>query len=156
MSEQVPIVGPAGMIVAKNLERLRGAVSYADLSRRLKFLGHEIAPLGLRRIEAGARKVSTDDLIALAIVLDVSPLALLLPSSEDGESQVEYLPSWSSRFVMGESLKAGDIWLWFGAERRLGLPGADGSFGLFRARSIPDWLDARFALRKRDGTNGDD
>lgn len=156
MSEQTPIVGSAGMIVAKNLERLRGAVTYADLSRRLKFLGHEIAPLGLRRIEAGTRKVSTDDLIALAIVLEVSPVALLLPHEGDADSKVDYSPSWKSKFVFVRETTAMDIWLWFMVERPLHTTFRESSFGLFRARSMPDWLDGRFVPAKRDGQYGSD
>jgi transcriptional regulator with XRE-family HTH domain len=50
------------------------------LSRQLAEVGREIPPLGLRRIESGERRVDVDDLVALAVVFDVSPLALLLPT----------------------------------------------------------------------------
>lgn len=54
-------------------------LSYAEMSRRLEDAGREIPPLGLRRLEAGERKVDVDDLFAIAFVLDVSPMRLLLP-----------------------------------------------------------------------------
>ena len=43
-------------------------------------LGRSIPPLGLRRIEAGERRIDIDDLVALALALEVSPLRLLLPT----------------------------------------------------------------------------
>ena len=55
-------------------------LGYAELSRELAEIGREIPPLGLRRIETGERRVDADDLVALAFVFDVSPLALLLPT----------------------------------------------------------------------------
>ena len=47
-------------------------------------LGRPIATLGINRIEAGDRRIDVDDLVALAVALDVSPIAILLPPVEDG------------------------------------------------------------------------
>jgi len=52
-------------------------MSYAELSRRLTEQGRPIAALGLRRIEAGERRVDADDLVALASVLEVDPGKML-------------------------------------------------------------------------------
>jgi transcriptional regulator with XRE-family HTH domain len=76
---QVQNLGPTGEHVAENLQRLRGAMSYRELSERLEALGRPIPVLGLSRIESKARRVDADDLVALAIALDVSPVRLLLP-----------------------------------------------------------------------------
>lgn len=78
-------LGTTGKIVAANVARLREAygLSYQSLSTELKHLGHPIPPLGLRRIEARARKVTVDDLLALANALGVSPARLLLGKSTD-------------------------------------------------------------------------
>lgn len=65
---------------------------YAELSRKLAEMGREIPPLGLRRIETGERRVDVDDLVALALALDLSPLALLLPT--DTSSLVPFGRSW--------------------------------------------------------------
>jgi transcriptional regulator with XRE-family HTH domain len=75
-------LGPVGEHVAAAVKRLREQrrYSYADLSRRLDDLGRPIPPLGLRRIEAGERRIDVDDLVALALGLEVSPLAILLPN----------------------------------------------------------------------------
>ncbi|MGO9100438.1 MAG: helix-turn-helix domain-containing protein [Mycobacterium sp.] len=72
--------GPVGMIVARNVRRLRGDTSYAELSRRLDELGRPIPPLGLRHLEAGARRIDVDDLVMLALALDVPPMTLVLPA----------------------------------------------------------------------------
>jgi transcriptional regulator with XRE-family HTH domain len=73
--------GPTSETVRQNVTRLRKAagMSYAELSRELDRRGHAIPPLGLRRIESGERRVDVDDLMALALALDVNPHAVLLP-----------------------------------------------------------------------------
>ena len=63
-------------------------MGYTDLSERLKDLDRRIPPLGLRRIENGARRVDADDLLALAVALGVSPVTLLMPNADDGGEQV--------------------------------------------------------------------
>lgn len=72
-----------GRTVQANVRRLREAenLSYAELSRRLEAIGRRISELGLRRIEGGDRRVDADDLMALAVALDVSPIALLMPET---------------------------------------------------------------------------
>lgn len=74
-------LGPVGENVARTVREFRELrrFSYAELSRKLAQYGREIPTLGLRRIEAGERRVDVDDLAALAVALNVSPLALLLP-----------------------------------------------------------------------------
>lgn len=74
-------LGGTGETVKENVKRLRGGMQYKELSERLSKVGRPIPPLGLRRIEAGERRVDVDDLMALAVVFDVSPLALLLPEN---------------------------------------------------------------------------
>lgn len=73
--------GPIGVAVAQNVETLRELrnLSYAKLSRRLTKLGRPIAPLGLTRIRDLQRRVDVDDLIALALALQIPPIELLLP-----------------------------------------------------------------------------
>lgn len=75
-------IGPVGQHAAANVKTLREKrrLSYADLSRKLDELGRPIPPLGLRRIEAGERRIDVDDLAALALALEVSPLSILLPT----------------------------------------------------------------------------
>ena len=90
---RVPL-GPVGRYVIDNLKQLREArrLSYRELSDRLKELGRPIPTLGLSRIEKGARRVDADDLVALAIALDVNPAALLLPRDVSPGDEVRLAP----------------------------------------------------------------
>ena len=51
-----------------------------ELSQRLKRIGRPILPSGITKIEQGSRRVDVDDLVALAVALDVTPNRLLLTS----------------------------------------------------------------------------
>lgn len=89
-----------------NIADMRTAadLTYAEMSRQLEAAGREIPPLGLRRLEAGDRKVDVDDLFAIAFVLDVSPMRLLLPGVQ-------------SSAIAGEATGVGkhsteDLWVW--------------------------------------------
>jgi transcriptional regulator with XRE-family HTH domain len=95
-------LGPIGVNVTHTVRRLREErrLGYAELSRMLAEIGRDIPPLGLRRIESGERKVDVDDLVALAFVFDVSPLALLLPTEA------------SSLTSQGETYSFEQIWSW--------------------------------------------
>jgi hypothetical protein len=73
-------------------------MSTSALSERLRRLGRPIWPTGITKIEAGrvedgegVRRVDVDDLIALALALDVSPNRLLLPESATDE-QIDLTP----------------------------------------------------------------
>src|SRR5690625_4841215 len=76
-------LGPTGDLVRQRIKEIREArgLSYAELSRRLAAAGRPIPALGLRRIEAGERRVDVDDLIALAWVLEASPTMFLVPKT---------------------------------------------------------------------------
>lgn len=75
--------GPISRYVAVNLVRLRRARNWSTtrLSAALEELGQPIPATGITRIEKGQRRVDTDDLVALAVALNVSPVTLLLPPS---------------------------------------------------------------------------
>ncbi|WP_416444683.1 hypothetical protein AB3K78_15385 [Leucobacter sp. HNU] len=74
-------LGPTGKTVAVNIARRREALnlSYVALEQRLIKAGQRIPALGLRRIEARARKVDVDELLALAFALECTPTFLLSP-----------------------------------------------------------------------------
>lgn len=94
-----------GLTVAKNIKRLRGGQLLKDISEQLSEIGRHITPLALARIESGERKVDVDDLMAFALVFDVSPLTLLLPDS--GSALV------SSKITGGfQEYAANVLWLW--------------------------------------------
>ena len=98
-------LGPTGVTVAENIAHWREErrIDFAELSRRLAALGRVIPPLGLRRIENQERRVDTGDLAALALALNVSPLALLLPAPPTATGQI--VPK-------GDQLAAERIWAW--------------------------------------------
>lgn len=72
-------LGVTGLIVADNVKnrRTEANLTYAALEKRLEEAGHRIPSLGLRRIEAGARRVDVDELVALSVALNCTPIDLL-------------------------------------------------------------------------------
>lgn len=76
--------GPTSVRVAENLRRIRQerGLSFAELSRRLSGIGHPIPDTSLLKTEKGDRRVDVDDLMALALALEVTPNRLLLPPGE--------------------------------------------------------------------------
>jgi transcriptional regulator with XRE-family HTH domain len=83
-------LGPTGDRVRSNVQRLRMArgMTKKDLSDATGRAGRAIPPLGISRIETGTRRVDADDLVALALALNVSPLTILLPATAEGD------PAW--------------------------------------------------------------
>jgi transcriptional regulator with XRE-family HTH domain len=74
-------VGPAGKVLAANISRIRRrkGLTFAELSARTEKIGTPIAVLGLRRIERAERRVDYDDLLTLAVALEVPPVDLMVP-----------------------------------------------------------------------------
>lgn len=93
MSEGRKVVGATGMVVAKNVQRIREKrnLTKPELARRVMGIqqrevvdGLAVTPsrinaLALTRIEAGERRVDADDLVLLALALEVSVPTLLMP-----------------------------------------------------------------------------
>lgn len=86
-----PDIGPTAKTVAANVKRLRELknLNYTQLSERLQDVADwSINAVGIRRIESGERRVTPDDLVALARALEVWPITLLMPNTESGEDAV--------------------------------------------------------------------
>lgn len=84
------VTDETGKAVAKNVRRireLRGLSTY-DLSRKLAEAGRPIAPSALAKVERAERRVDVGDLACLAVVLGVSPSALLLPMTDGPDKAV--------------------------------------------------------------------
>lgn len=135
--------GPTSNTVRENISHFRVdlGMTYADLARELERRGHGIPPLGLRRIEAGERRVDVDDLVALALALNVNPHALLLPR-ERGDSVQCAVTGFDGRRNPGDrrgdvQLNSSLVWEWAAGFRSLTYP-HDGS-----------WLRGRFGERVR-------
>lgn len=97
-------LGPTGDTVADNIRRIRVSLgmNLRDLAESLRANGHPIAHSGLSKIENKTRRVDVDDLMALAVALGVTPLALLLPASRSPHDLIE-VSGWGSE-------RAGDAW----------------------------------------------
>lgn len=95
--------------VAGNVAEVRDLrrLSVRALADRLAEIGHPILASGISKIENAERKVSVEDLVALALALDVSPVRLLLPA-EPGEDEIALTPGRSAtwdrawRWAVGE------------------------------------------------------
>ncbi len=79
--------GPTGNRVASNVKEARRRCGFdlKELSARLERMGHQLNFNGLSKIENGLRRVDTDDLVALALVLDVTPDWLLVGDVTDDQ-----------------------------------------------------------------------
>jgi hypothetical protein len=118
-------VGPTGQRLAENVKNLKGHRSYRDLSAHLEELGRPIYPSGIVKIEQGERHVDADDLVALALALDVSPNRLLLPADAD-DQVIELTPS--------ESTTTATAWHWATGEAPLPIVGPPRVFDAERTR----------------------
>ncbi|MFJ4924093.1 helix-turn-helix domain-containing protein [Streptomyces sp. NPDC088736] len=92
-------MGPTARTVAANLRRVREqrGMTLRELSAELKKIGRNLSADGINKIENGrlpdsgedpgkpVRRADVDDLVALALVLNVSPLTLLLPPTSGTE-----------------------------------------------------------------------
>ena len=121
-----------GSAVQANIKRIREdkRIPVTELSALMNDLGRPIPPLGLRRIESGERRVDVDDLVALAVALDVSPVTLLMPDSTSGDEQV------AVSGVENEVL-AQELWDWL--RGNYPLPDDDRLPLIFRAAAWPQW-----------------
>lgn len=128
--KEITDIGPTGKTVAANVKRLREAknLTFAKLAEAISDNGRDMKPLALRRIEALARRVDVDDLFALAVALDVTPLTLLLPDSGDRAEPVKISGIPSDREV-----SANVVWLWGLCAEPLTIPDLPGTSGANRA-----------------------
>lgn len=103
-------LGATGKTVAANVKRLRLAkgLAFVDLAAILEQIKRPIPTLGLRHIEAEKRRVDSDDLVALAVALGVSPRTLLTPNANEKTELVS---------VSGllKPVEVGHLWNWLGA-----------------------------------------
>lgn len=123
-------IGATGRTVAANIARTRKSqqISLQDLEDRLTAMGRRISFSGLSKIERAERRVDVDDLMSIAVALDVSPLGLLLPVSQEPSAVVE---------ASGATGSLALFWMWALAERT---PFSRDERA-FVARSLPWWLE---------------
>lgn len=151
--EPLDSLGHSGAAVAKNVRLIRKArgLAYTELAARLKSLQREIPTWGLRKIESGGRRVDTDDLVALALALGVSPISLLLPGmpgAANPDAKVEITG-------VGHRVYLGELWHWLQANIVKGAPPSWASVSrpLFEANAIPAWEHAQWMKDTPDGNS---
>ncbi|WP_327144366.1 DEAD/DEAH box helicase family protein [Nocardia sp. NBC_01327] len=105
MAKQVGAMGPSGLRLGVRLRELRQShgLTLNQLADRLTELGRPIDLSALAKIEKGQRRVDVDDLVALALALDVSPNWLLLPDSASS-NRVEITAAYGTSGT--------EAWLW--------------------------------------------
>ncbi|MFW3171166.1 helix-turn-helix domain-containing protein [Geodermatophilus sp. CPCC 206100] len=82
------------------------------LAERLAEEGHPIKLGQLSKLELGQRRVDVDDLVALAVVLNVTPGQLLMPAPTWGEDDLVALtPHRSVHWHRAWQWMCGDYWL---------------------------------------------
>jgi len=124
-------------------------MSFVQLSDRLAVDAQwSINPVGIRRIEARERRVTPDDLTALAVALKVSPVTLLMPGLPDAEDPTEMVE------VTGIDAKvpAAKLLTWLRADH---LSGGGSLVGLspwaFMESALPKWEHTRWVKDESDG-----
>lgn len=87
MATQAVPIGPTAKRTGANIERVRKArgLNQKQLSERLAEVGRPMLSTVVSKIERGERRVDVDDLVALALALNVSPATLLLPPTANDE-----------------------------------------------------------------------
>ncbi|MHA6761806.1 helix-turn-helix domain-containing protein [Streptacidiphilus sp. PAMC 29251] len=87
MASNAVVSGPTSRRVAANIERLRKArqLHQKDLSALLAGVGRPMLPTVISKMERGERRIDVDDLVALALALNVSPSTLLLPPTSGSD-----------------------------------------------------------------------
>jgi transcriptional regulator with XRE-family HTH domain len=109
-----------------------------------------IPDLGLRRIESGDRRVDADDLMALAVALDVSPVTLLMPAGVDMPDPVQVTG-------LGEPAAAIGVWAWIqGRFARPGLPADSRGFQQISVDTWPLWEQEHVLGQFAGRADGDD
>jgi transcriptional regulator with XRE-family HTH domain len=82
-------LGPTGKAVAANVKRIREArgLTLRELANRIT--GVNLDASALTRIEGVHRRVTADELTALAVALDANVSALILPATDEPSATIE-------------------------------------------------------------------
>ncbi|MCK8671023.1 helix-turn-helix domain-containing protein [Rhodococcus sp. HM1] len=110
MGTQRVDLGPTGEAVAANIARMRSrsGLTLRQLAARISDAGRPISHTTLSQIEAYSRRVTVDELVAIAAALDVTPSTLLMPHVDDASTEVE---------ASGvQPTTAFDLWRWVTAQ----------------------------------------
>ncbi|WP_058741735.1 helix-turn-helix domain-containing protein [Curtobacterium citreum] len=132
-------MGPTGRAVAENLKRIRVAagMTQAQLAEAVREVGYSIPTAAIGKIETQDRRVDVDDLVVLAVALNVSPLGLLMPWTPRPTDAVEVTG------IPGQD-RSIDVWRWATGQAPLvtreQMEDAMSDISVFRNHSTPPWL----------------
>ena len=131
--------------VSANVKRLRTKqnLGLRGLSKKLGEVGRPLGHSAVDQIEKGTRRVDVDDLMALALALDVSPITLLLPGmpGADDPSAMVAVTGVESRV---EAMK---LWNWLKAYYPLtAMPPL-----AFMVNAMPQWDLPQWERGRSDG-----
>lgn len=89
------MVEATSLTVGRNVLRLRteGGLTLRELSARMPE-DHPLRLTAIGEIERGERRVTVDDLTALAVALAVSPMALLVPLTKHADQPEVTVTGW--------------------------------------------------------------
>jgi hypothetical protein len=110
-ADRPPAVGPVGDNVRRNVEELRRAqkLGAPALSALLGGIGRPILPSVLHRLGQGKRRTDVDDLVALSLVLGVTPSRLLAaPEAAAAEDHPAVTAARALADRLGAVITAGD------------------------------------------------
>ena len=132
--------GITSQVVGRNVARLRGGsgLSARELAERATALGASLSQSGISDIENGRRTVSVDQLTVLAILLDVSPLSLLMPETYAADLE-------APRLAGTPEVLGGDLLDWLRADAPLdsltGVGEAEAAIHrqMWQRRALPPW-----------------
>jgi transcriptional regulator with XRE-family HTH domain len=106
---------PIGRRIGHTVRRLRHnrGLDLRRLAERLAEEGRPISLAQLSKLELGQRRVDVDDLVALAVVLNVTPSQLLMPEPprEGDEQEVALTPHRGVGWHRAWQWMCGDYWL---------------------------------------------
>jgi hypothetical protein len=134
--------------VSANVKRLRMKqnLGLRGLSKKLGEVGRPLGHSAVDQIEKGTRRVDVDDLMALALALDVSPITLLMPDMHmpgaDDPAKMVAVPG------MDTKVSAGRLWLYLRGEASV----TSISDLALVVNAQPEWQQARWI---KDGPDGD-
>lgn len=126
--------------VAANVARLRASyrMSLRDLATALGEVGLTISAQSLSAIEKGNTAITVDQLTAFSSVLNVSPMALLMPWTDDAYEPDVALTGTGRVYPV-------DVWEWLSSTRPLDQPVPSEQQNVsivlaFRNRCRPPWV----------------
>jgi len=114
-----------------------------SLSKKLGEVGRPLGHSAIDQIEKGTRRVDVDDLVALALALDASPIALLTPPTDSSDAEIS-VTGFENPVLVGSFLQ----WL-RGYHSITGLPTMD-----FMRNALQVWEQSQWIKEPR--SDGDD